>query len=95
MPFSKTGNIKASSGTITSKFLSVTNTSTFLGNIAARNIYTKTEVDTALSEKSSQLTTYTQTEVDTALNAKSDKLATYIKSEVNTQIYQSFKIMVS
>ena len=48
---STTRNITTSGGTINGKFLSVTNTSTFLGNKYAPNIYTKTEVDTALSEK--------------------------------------------
>ena len=36
-----TGNITASSGTVTGKYLSVTNTSTILGNISAPNVYTK------------------------------------------------------
>ena len=53
-----------------------------MGQSPAQNIFTNSEVNSALSGQANQLATYTKPEVDSALNAKSDKLSTYKKIEV-------------
>lgn len=48
------------------------------------NYYTKTEVNTRLSDKADASTTYTKTEVDTALQSKANTNSVYTKTEADT-----------
>ena len=48
------------------------------------NYYTKTEVNTRLSDKADASTTYTKTEVDTALQSKANANGVYTKTEADT-----------
>ena len=60
--------------------ISITEASKFSGNIFAPNIYTKSEVGTALAFKS------TSTDITTALSVTSAKSATYTNSDVDTAL---------
>ncbi|MFM7978158.1 MAG: hypothetical protein ACKPKO_02485, partial [Candidatus Fonsibacter sp.] len=67
--------------TTTSKNENITTQGTITsGNLTTPNIYTKTEVATALNLKANQSTTYTKTEVDSLVSPKSDK--TYVDSQL-------------
>ena len=50
------------------------------------DVYTKTEVDTAVGAKANSADVYTKTEVDTAVGAKANSADVYTKTEVDTAV---------
>ena len=58
--------------------MEITATSTFTGDISARNIYAKTEVKNILTRKGSSAA------ISTAVTVKADKSTTYSKTDVDS-----------
>ena len=55
----------------------------------ASNVYTKAEVDAAVSAKADASNVYTKAEVDAAVNAKADADSVYTKSETDARIAEA------
>ena len=72
------GNDMIAANKLKGKYLEMTSTSTFTGDISAPNIYTKTQVDNILTGTASS------TNISKAITGKADKTTTKTNTDVDS-----------
>lgn len=70
----------------TEKAQIATNTTNISKKANSADVYTKSQVDTALSSKANSADVYTKTQMDTSLSAKANASSVYTKTQIDTSL---------